>query len=284
VSASHKIQFSAVRHHGALDVLIVPPIWHTSTPGLVAALGAMQPSLAKLRALADRSRFVTSACSSSVLLAEARLLEGRTATTCWWLRDWFRRRYPTVNLRAERLIVSDGGTWTAAAGSAYIHLCLKIVGSLASEELATMAARFMLVEPNRESQAPFLLPEFQQSQSDDLVESVGKFVFNPLDRSFGLDEVASAANVSLRTLFRRFQKLTNMTPHDFVREARIERAKQLLSMDRDSVEAIAPQCGYEDVKLLQKAFPEAGRTDNWRISKAFRQAPGIAIPALGRGR
>jgi transcriptional regulator GlxA family with amidase domain len=100
----------------------------------------MQPSLAKLRALAQRSRLVTSACSGSVLLAEARLLERKTATTCWWLRDWFRHRYATVNLRPERLIVVDGATWTAAAGSAYMHLCLKIVGSFGGEQLATMVA------------------------------------------------------------------------------------------------------------------------------------------------
>jgi transcriptional regulator GlxA family with amidase domain len=254
VLASHKIQFRTLRHHGALDVLIVPPIWHTSTEDLVAALRVMQPSLAKLRALAQRSRLVTSACSGSVLLAEARLLERKTATTCWWLRDWFRHRYATVNLRPERLIVVDGATWTAAAGSAYIHLCLKIVGSFGGEQLATMVAQFMLVDPNRESQAPFLLPEFQESKSDDLVESVRKFVFSHLDRSFDLAEVASAANVSLRTLFRRFQQLTNMTPLDFVREARIERAKRLLSQTRDSVDAIAPQCGYEDVSSFRKLF------------------------------
>jgi transcriptional regulator GlxA family with amidase domain len=254
VTASHKIQFRTFRYRGALDVLIVPPIWHTSTENLVAALRVMQPSLAKLRALAERSRLITSACSGSVLLAEARLLEGRTATTCWWLRDWFRRRYAAVNLRPERLIAVDGATWTAAAGSAYIHLCLKIVGSFGSEQLAATVAQFMLVDPNRESQAPFLLPEFQESKSDELVESVRKFVFSHLDRSFNLAEVASVANVSLRTLFRRFQKLTNMTPLDFVREARIERAKRLLSQTGDSVDAIAPQCGYEDVSSFRKLF------------------------------
>ena len=254
VLAPRKIQFRTLRYHGTLDVLIVPPIWHTSTEDLVVALRVMRPSLAKLRALAERSRLITSACSGSVLLAEACLLEGKTATTCWWLRDWFGRRYAAVNLRPERLIAVDGATWTAAAGSAYIHLCLKIVGSFGGEQLATRVAQFMLVEPNRETQAPFLLPELQQPQSDEFVESVRKFVCSHLDRSFDLAEVAFAANVSPRTLFRRFQKLTNMTPLDFVQEARIERAKQLLSRTSDSVDAITPRCGYDDVSSFRKLF------------------------------
>ncbi len=93
-----------------------------------------------------------------------------------------------------------------------------------------MVARFVLAEPNRETQSPFLSPEFQEWQSDEFLESVRNFVFSHLDRPFSLADVASAANVSPRTLFRRFQKLTSMTPLDFMREAPPIRSMQSLLM------------------------------------------------------
>jgi transcriptional regulator GlxA family with amidase domain len=257
VSATGGIRFSAIRTTGQFSVLIVPPIWHKSQNDLIGRLQVLKPLLHKMPSMARRSRVLASACSGSVLLAEAGLLDGRSVTTCWWLKDWFRLRYPNIDLQTEALVIADGSTWTAGAGSAYVHLCLRIIEQFGGSELAGIVARFALAELNRETQAPFFLSQFQRWPADEVIDAVREYVHSHVDSSINIADAAAAANVSPRTLFRRFHGLTNRTPLDFIREAKIERAKHLMCVTHNSVELIASQCGYVDVTSFRKLFHSA---------------------------
>lgn len=254
VTATSGIRFDAVRPARPLDVLVVPPIWHQSRGDLVRALAHLAPIWGGLPALARRSRLVTSVCSGAVLLAEAGLLDNKTATTCWWLSEWFKTRYPGVCLTPDRLIVVDGQTWTAAAGSAYIHLCLRIIEWMTGSELSALTAKFLLVEPNRDTQAPYLSPSVEVADSEGPLACLEAFVLEHINRPIRLSELASAANMSLRTMFRYFEKAEGITPLEFVQIIRVERAKKLLELTREPIDSITPQCGYEDVSSFRKLF------------------------------
>ncbi len=83
VRGSHGVLFPAHRPRRRYDVLIVPPIWCESREDLerrAIELRSMGPFLIQL---AKRSTIVASSCSGAVLLADAGLLTGRRATTCW---------------------------------------------------------------------------------------------------------------------------------------------------------------------------------------------------------
>ncbi|MBU0715982.1 MAG: helix-turn-helix transcriptional regulator [Verrucomicrobia bacterium] len=51
-----------------------------------------------------------------------------------------------------------------------------------------------------------------------------------------------------------FKQITGLTPIDFVRNARIRHAQELLITTGDQVKSIAGQCGYEDEFLFSKNF------------------------------
>jgi transcriptional regulator GlxA family with amidase domain len=182
------------------------------------------------------------------------MLEQKTATTCWWLSDWFKLRYPNVHLSPERLMAIDGRTWTAAAGSAYIHLGLRIVESFAGKELSTMTAKLLLVEPNRGTQAPYLSPGFTNLDRQGPLALLNTFVLNRIENPIRISELASTAHMSVRSLFRYFEKTKGISPLEFVQRMRIDRAKQLLEQTQEPVDSITAKCGYEDVSSFRKLF------------------------------
>ncbi|WP_433340140.1 DJ-1/PfpI family protein [Streptomyces sp. CA-253872] len=109
------------------DVLLVPggpgQSTHMSDPAL----------LGWLRAVDARSRWTTSVCTGSLLLAAAGLLRGRRATTHWLFPDVL-ATYGAEPV-AER-VVRDGKYVTAAGVSAGIDMGLALVGELAGREHA----------------------------------------------------------------------------------------------------------------------------------------------------
>ncbi len=74
-----------------------------------------------------KARRIASVCSGAFFLAEAGLLDGRSATTHWESTDHFSRLYPKVKLDAERIFIQDGDVWTSAGISAGIDLALALI-------------------------------------------------------------------------------------------------------------------------------------------------------------
>lgn len=69
--------------------------------------------------------YVAANCSAVFLLAEAGLLDGRLATTSWWLARSFRNRYPQVRLRPEMLVTKQARIFCAASFSACLNSAWK---------------------------------------------------------------------------------------------------------------------------------------------------------------
>jgi LacI family transcriptional regulator len=63
------------------------------------------------------------------------------------------------------------------------------------------------------------------------------------------------AGVSRSTLDRRFMQVMGHTPHEFLIQQRLQRAKELLRLDKPpSMEIIANQCGFRDFRELKRVF------------------------------
>lgn len=239
---------------GTADQLLVPGCECADPAQLDAVLGGLASEVAFLHRFAGRRSRVASVCAGAFLLAEAGLLDGRTATTSWLYAPQFARRYPRVDLRSTAMVVQDGPVVTAGAFSAYADLALRLVAEHAGEDVAAATARVTLSARSRASQAPFaderLLPVPHARFADD----VRAWLHRHLAEPYRLDDLASAFNVSTRTMLRRFAAQTGESPLAYLQRSRVITAKRLLETSELDVQTIRRQVGYRDAATFRRLF------------------------------
>jgi transcriptional regulator GlxA family with amidase domain len=227
--------------------------------------GTMQKAVARLneqwgQVLADhhgRNGYVAANCSTTFLLAEAGLLDGRLATTSWWLAGAFRRRYPRVRLSPELLVTKDARILCAAAFSACLNLGLEIVAEFLGPRAVLSCARLMLVDVNRASQLPYANLQIHGQHGDELILRAQAMLVTNLASTARLRQLAERLGVTQRTLDRRFKAATGESPLVFLQNARIERAKRLLETARISFDEVSHRVGYEDASSFRRLFVRA---------------------------
>ncbi|THB77829.1 MAG: GlxA family transcriptional regulator, partial [Desulfobacteraceae bacterium] len=85
-------------------------------------------------------------CTGSFLLAGAGLLDGKLATTNWQFAGFFKKRYPRVNLRPDRIFTEDSGIYCTGAATAFMDLFLHFIEEYGSPGLARRCAKSLLVD------------------------------------------------------------------------------------------------------------------------------------------
>lgn len=237
------------------DWLVLPGLDHASVEDLVLRVQHARPVVRQVKRFLDHGSRVASACSSAFFLAEAGAISGRKATVSWWLAGELARRYPQVQVQADQLTVRDGPALTAGAVTAYHDLALELVEEAAGPELRSQVAKIMLLDPSRESQAPYAIRSVAAHGRPLVVDEAHRWLVEHLaDPELSLTALADHCCVSPRTLLRRFRESHGRTPQEVLRELRIERACSLLESSTLAVEQIAFQCGYTHTAAFRTAF------------------------------
>lgn len=94
----------------------------------------------------------------------------------------------------------------------------------------------------------------------------------PMHAPLSLSELAAASGYSVHHFARLFKASTGMTPHCYIQDRRMERARRLLASTRLSIKQIADACGYSDqghfCRVFKASFglpPSAAREHNSKI-------------------
>lgn len=250
------------------DLIIVPGLGTASADELEAKLKS--PACRRLGEMLveafEAGAMLAAPCASTFLLADTGLLNGRRATTTWWLAPLFRRRYPEVELVTDQIVVADWPIATAGAAMAQMDLMLAIVSRFTGPSLAKACANYLLLD-ERHSQAPFMAIAYLANQ-DSRIAKAEKWVRDNIARDFTVDELAEAVALAPRTFARRVAGTCGVSPIRFVQRIRIETARYLLETTRLSVEEIARQVGYAEPSTLRRLI----RRDTKHSPGHFRPA------------
>ena len=256
-----------------LDLLLLPGLLHHSPHDLITRVAAMQPEMDLLRAMHLRGVPLAGSCSGSFLLAESGLLDGHRATCSWWLAAAFRDRYPNVRLEADAMVVDDAGMLTAGGACSLQSLMMKLIAKAGGEELAQQTARMLLIDTERQSQAPYVSQALMERPRNSLSEKAEHFLQHELHHEVSVTRLAEHCGTSERSLLRHFRTHHGLTPVAHIQHLRVERAKALLETTHLSFDEIVERCGYSDSASFRKLFKRATAITPGDYRERYRLRP-----------
>ncbi len=234
----------------ATDTIFIPAfseMAHLSAPDIDAVLSWIDNRY--------RRRIpIVATCTGAFLLAETGLLNGRIATTNWQFGRLFKRRYPQVDLHIDRMITEADGLTCTGAVTAIFNLALHLIQRYGSDELSSVCAKSLLVDPNRQSQAPYRIFRSNRNHGDSQILKAQQWMEENYRRAVTIDAVADRVGISPRHFKRRFRKATGFSPLLYLQSIRIQAAKEKLETTQESVNEITNNIGYEDSSTFRRLF------------------------------
>jgi len=241
------------------DTVIVPAYAPAPVPPRV--LGALQ------RAAARGAR-VASICAGAFALAEAGLLDGRTATTHWMHAAELARRYPAVTVDDSVLFVDDGDVLTSAGLAAGLDLCLHMVQRDCGEAAAVDTARRMVMPLARAGGQAQFIPKRDIAGAGAVAE-VSRWLDTVLAEPVTVAAMATRANCSQRTLNRAFKDAYGLSPQGWLMQRRLQRACRLLEDRELTIDAVARHAGLGTPTNLRLHFRKHLATTPTAFRAAF---------------
>ena len=237
---------------GSIDTLIVTGIDEPDDakrdPELVRWLARMAP----------RTRRVVGLCTGSFVLAEAGLLDGRSATTHWAFCDELARRFPGVKVQPDPIYVRDGGVYTSAGATAGLDLVLALVEEDLGRRVALRVAQWMVVFLKRPGgQSQFSVQLSTQMADRQPLREMQSWVLDHPRADLSVEALARRVNMSPRNFFRVFVREVGMTPGRFVERVRVEAARRLLEETSRGVPDVAIASGFGSQEAMRVAFRRA---------------------------
>jgi transcriptional regulator GlxA family with amidase domain len=210
-----------------------------------------------IRESAKVSRRLASICLGAFVVADAGLLDGRRATTHWAHAAAFKVRFPAVKMEEDRIFVVDGKIWTSAGMTAGVDLALAMVEQDMGAEIANSIARLLVVYHRRAGGQRQYSALLKLQPKSDRVQRAVSFAKENLTRHISVEQLALAANLSIRHFRRVFQAETGQSPTRAVEMLRVEAARLMIEQGRHSIKEVASEAGFENHERMRRAFIRA---------------------------
>jgi transcriptional regulator GlxA family with amidase domain len=235
------------------DLIFIPGIWGNPR----SSLPKLKPMMNWLIQQYATGSTLCSIVTGSYFLAEAGLLQGKSATTHWRFFDEFSQRYPEIKLQRKRFITNDERLYCTGSINAVRDIMQHFVEQLYGESIASEIARQFTHELKRSYESLLLNEDQQRSHHDEEIIKVQEWLDQNYQAGVVIRGLAERFKLSVRSLNRRFKLATNTSPLQYLQNLRIEHAKELLKQSNLAVSEVADMVGYQDASYFTSLFKKS---------------------------
>ena len=198
---------------------------------------------------------IVSVCAGTLLLGHAGILQRRACTTHHSHLDDLQDLVPSAKVFRDRLFVEDDNLYTSAGVTAGIDLALYLVERVSGASCAAAVARNLVLFSRRSindpAESPWLTHRNHLHQG---VHSVQDKIQADPSRDWSIAELAKIGHCSPRHLARLFKQHTDISCKGYIQKLRMSLAQQLLQNRQLSVEQVALQVGFNDVRQFRRIW------------------------------
>lgn len=234
---------------GSIDTLLVP--------GGSGSREAVRDRelISWIRRTSARSRRVASVCTGTLLLAEAGLLDGQSATTHWAFAAELARRYPNIDVDPDPVFLKNGNVYTSAGVTSGMDLALALVEEDLGRDIALLVARMVVLFLRRQGgQSQFSAQLASQMAEREPIRDLQDWVVDHLAEDLSVETLAARSGMSPRNFSRVFAREVGMTPARYVELTRVEAARRRLEDSRAGIDEVAADCGFGSAETMRRAF------------------------------
>jgi transcriptional regulator GlxA family with amidase domain len=171
------------------------------------------------------------------------------------------------------MVIEDGGLTTAGGACSLQSLMMRLIARVGGEELAQQTSRMLLIDTERQSQAPYVSEALMAKPRNSLSEKAEQFLNHELHREISVTQLAEHCGTSERSLLRHFRAHLGVSPVAHLQHLRVERAKALLETTHLSFDEIVERCGYSDSASFRKLFKRATAITPGDYRERYRLRP-----------
>lgn len=229
------------------NTVIVPGYQPVGQPIPPTVIEALATSLARGTRLA-------SICTGAFALAAAGILDGQRATTHWQHIDELAAQFPSVQTDRDVLYVDNGNVLTSAGMCCGIDMCLHVVMRDLGAATANRVARALVAPPHRDGGQAQYVPAAVAVAGDTSLAATRAWALGHVADPIAVSEMAKHAGMSMRNFTRRFTEESGTTPLQWLVNARITSARELLETTDYSIDRVARDSGLGTAANLRLHF------------------------------
>lgn len=169
----------------------------------------------------------------------------------------FHKNYPQTEF-SDALYTMDAANRSCVGGAAALDMALHVLSERHSPDLVRSVRDFLLAPPQRAGSqglntgAAMPLNEGLPAPLKTAIENMR----GSLDKAVSIPALAKKTKLSQRQLERLFKSHTGMSPNQYYRMLRLDRAREMVTRGSAPMPEIAAACGFQSSVHFSRAYKE----------------------------
>ena len=236
--------------HPAPDAILLGAFWGQTD----AILKQNQALSIWLQDAHARNIPIAAVSNAPYFLAQAGLLDEKTATVYPPVQEAFSQRFPNVLIRSESAITDAGQVYCANGIASGCDLIVSIIEQIYGPSIARRISEEFLLGFNRSYTVANMSFDGQKYHQDNQILTAQQYLERHYQQSLSIQSIAQDIGMSPRNFSRRFKQATGDSPTEYLQRVRIEVAKELLISGSLSISQITEKSGFSDASYFSRTF------------------------------